>query len=151
MALQFNQATDYAFRTVLHLASLPSGTVEAAQTIAKQEKIPVRFLLKIMRPLTAAGIIKSYRGVVGGYGLGRPARAITLLQVIEAMEGPLAIHRCLADREACQKHCTAECPVHRNLAIIQNRLVAALQALDFAALARQGRRRLEEVEDMPGL
>lgn len=150
MSLQFNQATDYAFRTVLHLASLPSGTVEAAQTIAAQEKIPVRFLLKIMRSLTAAGIIKSHRGVVGGYRLGRPAAEITLLNVIEAMEGPIAIHRCLAERTACNKHCTEECLVHRNLAIIQDQLVAALQALDFATMSRQGRRRLKEVENMPG-
>lgn len=139
MALQFNQATDYAFRTVLHLAALPFGTIEAAQAIAEQEKIPVRFLLKIMRSLTASGIIKSYRGVVGGYGLGRPAANITLLQVIEAMEGPIAIHRCLAEREACNKHCTQECPVHRNLARVQDQFVAALQRLDFASLAAQSR------------
>lgn len=145
--MQFNQATDYAFRTVLHLAALPAGTVVAAQTIADEEKIPVRFLLKIMRSLTAAGIVKSYRGVVGGYGLGRQAGEITLLDVIEAMEGPIAIHRCLAERTACNKHCTEECPVHRNLAIIQDQFVAALRSLDFATLVAQHRTGKKGVED----
>jgi len=139
--LQFNQATDYAFRVVLHLACLPQGTIINGQTLAEKEKIPQRFLLKIMRSLTAAGIIKSYRGAGGGFALAQRAACITLLAVIEATEGKVAVHRCLAEREACTKFCAYECPVHHALAGVQEQLVTSLGGINFAELAlkREGR------------
>lgn len=135
--LQFNQATDYAFRVVLHLSCLPQGSIVNGQTLAEKEKIPQRFLLKIMRSLTAAGIIKSYRGVDGGFALAQNAGCITLLAVIEAMEGKVAVHRCLAERDACTKFCTHECPVHHALAGVQEQLVTSLGGINFAELARK--------------
>jgi len=135
--LQFNQATDYAFRVVLHLACLPQGAIVNGQTLAEKEKIPQRFLLKIMRSLTAAGIIKSYRGVDGGFALAQNADRITLLAVIEAMEGKVAVHRCLNERDACTKFCTHECPVHHALAGVQAQFVTSLGSINFAELARK--------------
>ena len=76
--MQLTQATDYAFRTVQHLTAAETGAIVRAQSIAEREEIPLRFLLKIMRSLTQAGIIKSYRGVEGGYALARPPEQITL-------------------------------------------------------------------------
>ena len=64
--MRLNQATDYAFRMVLYLASLPEGTKITGAALAEKQNIPERFLLKIMRSLTKAGIMKSYRGVEGG-------------------------------------------------------------------------------------
>ena len=58
--MKLNQATDYAFRMVLHMALLPSGTKLTGSVLAEQELIPERFLLKIMRSLIAAGIMKSF-------------------------------------------------------------------------------------------
>ena len=58
--MRLNQATDYAFRMVLYLASLPEGTKITGAALAEKQNIPERFLLKIMRNLTAAGIMKSY-------------------------------------------------------------------------------------------
>lgn len=133
--MQLNQATDYAFRMVLHLATLPHGTIINGQTLAEKENIPQRFLLKIMRSLSAAGIVRSYRGVDGGFALEMPAKDITLLTVIEAMEGPVAIHRCLAERSACTKFCSHDCPVHEALGDIQDQMVAALVKVDFETLA----------------
>ncbi|XEQ91370.1 HTH-type transcriptional repressor NsrR [Sporomusa carbonis] len=133
--MQLNQATDYAFRVVLYLAGLPSGTVESGVRIAECQNIPLRFFQKITRSLSAAGLIKSYRGVEGGFALAKPAGEITLYDVITAMEGPLGIHRCLADRKACNRHCGDDCPVHQALAGIQDRLAADLLRVTFAALA----------------
>lgn len=134
--MQLNQATDYAFRVVLHLAKLPHNTIVNGQTLAEKEQIPQRFLLKIMRPLTCAGIIRSYRGADGGFSLDKKADDITLLTIIEAMEGNVAIHRCLAERSACHKNCTHQCPVHDALEGVQQQLVSALANIDFAALAQ---------------
>lgn len=138
--MQLNQATDYAFRAVLHLAKLPHNTIVNGQTLAEKEQIPQRFLLKIMRSLTGAGIIKSYRGVDGGFSLAKEAGEITLLSVIEAMEGTLSIHRCLAERSACHKNCTYQCPVHDALESVQDQLVFALANIDFASLTQGGNR-----------
>ena len=94
--MKLNQATDYAFRMVLHMALLPSGSKITGAVLAEQELIPERFLLKIMRSLIAAGIMKSFRGVDGGFALNRSPQEISLLDVIKM---------CIRDR-----------PCNRNLA-----------------------------------
>lgn len=133
--MQLNQATDYAFRVVLHLAGLPPGTIVNGQTLAEKERIPQRFLLKIMRSLVGAGLLKSHRGADGGFALQKQPGEITLLSVIEAVEGSVAIHRCLAERSACTKLCAHQCAVHAALGEIQELFSAALDKVDFAALA----------------
>jgi len=133
--VQLNQATDYAFRVVLYLSGLPFGEVASGITIAESQTIPRRFLQKIMRMLAAGGLVRSYRGAVGGFALAKRAEEITLYDVIVAMEGPLGIHRCLDDRSACNRHCGEECPVHQALAATQDRLAADLAKVTFAALA----------------
>ena len=95
--MKLNQATDYAFRMVLHMAMLPSGTKITGAVLAEQELIPERFLLKIMRSLIAAGIMKSFRGVDGGFALNRDPQEISLLDVIRAVEGDAYLQRCLYD------------------------------------------------------
>jgi len=137
--MQFNQATDYAFRTALHLAQLPPDSVVNGQTLAAKEAIPPRFLLKIMRSLIQAGLVRSYRGVEGGFGLARPSDEISLLDIVIAMEGPIAIHRCLADRQACNKHCCQECPVHATLGRLQETFVDGLRDMTLTKLIEQQR------------
>lgn len=85
--MKLNQATDYAFRMVLHMALLPSGSKITGAVLAEHELIPERFWLKIMRSLIAAGIMKSFRGVDGGFALNRSPQEISLLDVIRAVEG----------------------------------------------------------------
>ncbi|MDD4600624.1 HTH-type transcriptional repressor NsrR [bioreactor metagenome] len=139
--MQLNVATDYAFRLVLNLAMLSEGEIVNGHAIADQEKIPPRFLLKIVRFLTKAGIVRSYRGVDGGYSLGKPAVGISLLDVINAMEGPIAIHRCLKDGEDCNKTEGHLCPVHQALAVIQSQMVDGLSKVNFDRLADEYRKR----------
>lgn len=137
--MQFNQATDYAFRAMLHMAGLVPGSVVSTLALAESEAIPQRFLMKIMRALHQAGLIRSYRGAEGGFALARPAGEISLLDIVEAMEGPVAIHRCLGDREACNKHCSYECPVHATLGRLQNQLVTGLKQATLLSLLAEKR------------
>lgn len=132
--MQLNQATDYAFRSVLHLAALPEGSVVSTRSLASREVIPLRFLLKIMPSLVRAGLVKSYRGAEGGVGLARTPAEISLWDIIVAMEGPVAIHRCLAEREACSKNCSEECPVHAALGKLQAELIKGLKSATMASL-----------------
>ena len=97
--MRITQETDYGFRVILYLSKLGYGEKIEAKSISKDQGIPLRFLLKLLRKLTRHGIIKSYRGVNGGYSLNRMPDEITLKDVIEAIDGPIFINRCLDDPE----------------------------------------------------
>ncbi|MFZ5633313.1 MAG: RrF2 family transcriptional regulator [Bacillota bacterium] len=135
--MKLNQATDYALRAVLYLSRLPRGEVIEARLIAEEEHIPIRFLLKIFRFLTRAGIVESYRGVSGGYALAKAPAEITMKDVVEAVEGPVRINRCLIDPEECNKRNTARCPMHRALFSIQQTLERELEKYDFETLSKE--------------
>ena len=90
---------DYAVRIVDALAQ--SEAKVDAHALAEQTCVPLRFALKILRKLVAAGVIVSYKGAHGGYMLAGPAGKITLRQVIEAVEGPYMLSRCQQDAYSC--------------------------------------------------
>ncbi|NPV30066.1 MAG: Rrf2 family transcriptional regulator [Firmicutes bacterium] len=140
--MRLSQATDYAFRAVLHLSSLPRGQVVEAKTIAEAQQIPMRFLLKILRLLTRAGLTESYQGINGGYALARPPEEITMLDVIEAVEGPIKVNRCLIAPEECSRRAAPHCPVHQTLASIQQAIAAEFKRRNFADLCT-GLRRMQ--------
>lgn len=135
--MRLNQATDYAFRMVLYLASLPEGTKITGAALAEKQNIPERFLLKIMRSLTAAGIMKSYRGIEGGFALQRAPRDITLFDIIEAVEGQTELQRCLHDMGTCTRGCSGMCSIYAAFADIQRDLAKKLKSIHFEDLARQ--------------
>jgi Rrf2 family protein len=139
--MRLNQATDYAFRSVLYLSLLPRGQVVEAKLIAEEENIPMRFLLKIMRLLTRAGFVESYRGINGGYALARPPEEITLRDVIEAIEGPIQINRCLISPEECNKKFSSRCPIHAALFSVQQVLAEEFGRYDFGTLSREVKKR----------
>lgn len=134
--MNINQATDYAFRAVLFLAKQPVGKVVEAQQIAQREVVPMRFLLKIMPSLIKAGIVRSQRGVGGGYFLAREPKDITFLDVVVAIEGPIHINKCLEDPGYCNKNGAATCQVHRSLASIQEKLADELKRHNFADILK---------------
>ncbi|MFY9140853.1 MAG: Rrf2 family transcriptional regulator [Thermacetogeniaceae bacterium] len=129
-----NQATDYAFRAVLYLSLLQPGEIVEAKVIAENQHIPLRFLLKILRSLAKAGIVKSYQGVGGGYALGKIPADITLKDVLEAVEGSIRINKCLIDPDYCNKQATEHCPVHHVLASIQQTISQEFDKYNFEQL-----------------
>ena len=132
--MQLTQATDYSFRVILHLTRATPGEVVAAKTLAEREEIPMRYLLKIIRSLVKAGILNSHRGMEGGYSLAKEPGDITLLEVVEAIEGPIQINRCLEDQAYCSKHWCHSCPLHHALKNIQETLIQELKSCNFAVL-----------------
>ncbi len=91
--------SDYALRIITALAEHDS--VIDAKTLAEETSVTQRFTLKILHKLVTVGIVNSYKGSKGGYKLGRPAGEITLKQVIELIDGPIMMVRCLESSEAC--------------------------------------------------
>jgi Rrf2 family protein len=88
--MKLSRTVGYALQAALQLAQADSGTPVPCSRLAAKGKMPERFLLQILRNLVAHGILQSTRGVEGGYALGLAPEDISVLQVIEAIDGPLA-------------------------------------------------------------
>ena len=97
--MRVNRETDYALRIMLNLADKKSFT--DAANLAEAADVPARFALKILRKLTAGGLTVSKKGVSGGYCLNKPPSEINMLQIIELIDGPIAIAECLCGNYVC--------------------------------------------------
>jgi Rrf2 family protein len=100
--MQVSRKIDYALRAVIHLAN-EEGSDRACSVaeIATRERIPRRFLEKIVQELIHKGLVRSQRGPHGGYLLARPAGELSFRDVIEAVEGPISINVCVGDHADC--------------------------------------------------
>ncbi len=88
---------------MIYLASIPADAIVPFREIARQMMVPEDFLAKILKTLVDQGMVRSTRGPHGGYALARPAADISFLDVIEAVEGPVAINVCLDGEDPCSK------------------------------------------------
>ena len=100
--MKITREADYALRIIAMLAD-ENRQIEA-KAIAEKNDIPYRFTLKILRKIVQAGIIKSYRGVNGGYVLNKKPSEITLKDVIETIDGKIAINKCMENPESCKNN-----------------------------------------------
>lgn len=147
MGLRLTRAADYAVRAMMHLGSLPEGGVALKDDIAHAQHIPPSFTAKILRQLVKAGLLRSARGVNGGFGLAREASKINLLEIVEGIEGPLHLNECTPDPE----HCTLshDCPVSVVWLEVQNQMTALLRETTLEALLaapRKNRRVVYSIE-----
>ncbi len=97
--MRLSAKADYALRASVELASHGDGPVKA-DTVARAQSIPLRFLEQILLELKHAGIVASQRGAEGGYQLAKPAAEVSLADVIRAVEGPIATVRGARPEEA---------------------------------------------------
>jgi Rrf2 family protein len=100
-------------------------------------QIPRSFLAKILRSLSWKGILRSRQGVMGGFQLARAPKSISLLEVIEAIQGPSAMNICAIDRRACKLSGT--CAVHPIWVRLREDVEKRLKKEHFAKLVRKGR------------
>lgn len=135
--MRITQEADYALRVILYLTRADYGAKVDASTIAESEGIPLRFLLKLLRKLIHPGIIKSFRGVNGGYALNRLPEEISLKDVIEAIDGPICVNRCLTNPEVCNAKKNGNCDVHKALQGIQKNLFLDLGKINFKDLSNR--------------
>ncbi len=134
--IRLTRAGEYAVRAVLFLATQPSGEIIDRESVANAQSIPASFLSKILQRLTAAGIIRSYKGAAGGFCLAKPSNEISLLDVVKAIEGPLALNQCLIDVCDCEN--IGRCPVHPIWRQVQADIEATLSRVNFAQLSNGG-------------
>lgn len=87
--MKLSRASTYALHAVAHMAARDEDTPLASQKIAEIEGIPDRFLLKVLKPLVGAQVLRSLKGPHGGYRLAKANSAINVLQIVEAVDGPI--------------------------------------------------------------
>lgn len=123
--------TDYALRA---LAALASGEgFMSVSALAEAQQVPALFLRKIMQRLNRAGIVASRQGPFGGYRLAVPAGFVSLLHVLEAVQGPLVMNECFTTPEICDR--TDDCPVRKYLQDLQFLLNERLAAVTVDQVA----------------
>ncbi|NTU59555.1 MAG: Rrf2 family transcriptional regulator [Deltaproteobacteria bacterium] len=129
------RATEYSIRAVLHLAEKHPAPVVSKQEICEAEGITPAFLTKILQPLIRSGIVRSKRGVAGGFALAGSPDELTLLDVMKAAEEPMTLNLCLIDTHACDRNCT--CPIHELWAQAREKIEEVFSRRTVADLARE--------------
>ena len=133
--LKLKRETDYAIRSIIHLAKKRKPRVSNVSRISEEEEIPTAFVAKILQRLHKGGIVGPIRGKKGGYVLLNPPRQITLFRIIEIMEGVPQINICLSREDACRRRPT--CPFHKTCKEIQANLIKCLKSYTFTQIIKQ--------------
>ena len=107
--MQFTKAEEYGLFGAIYLAKQPPNEVVTLREISQSQNIPEKFLAKIFQNLTRAGLVRSHRGVHGGFSLAKLPRRISLADVIEAIQGDIDPIKCVVKRRDCSKK--KNCPV----------------------------------------
>lgn len=124
---------DYTVRAMLYLARHAGEGRQKARIVADAMEIPSQYATQILAGLVGAGLLEATAGPDGGYELARPADTISLLEVVEAAEGPILLEQCVLRGGACDW--TNVCPIHQAWSRAQNALVRELADTSFADLA----------------
>jgi len=136
---------------MLHVGSVPEGGASLKDEIAEAQQIPPSFMAKILRQLVKAGLLRSARGVNGGFRLARAAAEINLLDIIEGIEGPIHLTECAPDPENCTL--SHDCPVSTVWVEVQLRMTGLLRETTLEALLsapRKHRRALYTIRASDG-
>ena len=135
--MQITRQAEYAVRAVLYLAHLGTSARAATSTKAEEQRIPPSFLAKIISQLSIAGLLHTSRGARGGVTLAREPQDISLLEVIEAIDGPIQLNECVGEDSLCTFD--DDCPLRPVWSEAQNELVTRLKKTTFAQLMQRNK------------
>jgi len=129
--IRMSKLTDYAIVLLAHLAR--STKTLTAQELAERSGVPSPTVSKLCKELSKVGLVVSHRGRNGGYGLARPAERISVAEIVEALEGPIALTECVSpSRTACGIEAT--CPAKASWDPVSRAIQGALQGLPLSAI-----------------
>ncbi len=133
MGLQLTRGGEYAIRAMTYLAPRPLGEVCALRDVGAEKDIPESFLAKIFQSLVHAGLVTSQRGAHGGFALARRPDEITVRQIVEAVDGPIALNGCVVWPDDCRR--SSGCRMHEVWVLAQERMMEVLEQVTLAELA----------------
>lgn len=134
---QISRRVDYAVRIMLALGQTAEGEWARAASIARKMLIPLPFLHKITADLVQAGLVATRPGPAGGLALALPAPKVTLLRIVEAIDGPVCINVCLVRPGECPRDTI--CPAHTFWAQLQSMITNQLRGATLDALIGESR------------
>lgn len=146
--MQLTRSADWGARVMTHIATLAPGTRVNALRLADATGTPLAFLGKILQRLVSARLIVSHRGHEGGFELAKPARDISLLDVVAAIEGGICLNQCLPGGAGCDR--SAWCAVHPVWAEAQAALVGVLASASIESLGRASARNRAALDTAEG-
>lgn len=130
--IRLSRSTDYALMALSDLAALPADETLSARRVAAGRGLPADLVAKILQGLRRAGLVSTRQGVLGGYRLARPPGEVPLIEVIEAVEGPLALVECGLDEHNCSL--TPTCCVRGPLQRVHDLVARTLSRLTLSHL-----------------
>jgi len=133
--MQITRQADYAVRAVMYLAKKGSQRAATSQ-VAQDQRIPPSFLAKIISQLSIAGLLHTSRGARGGVTLAREPKEISLLEVVEAIDGPIQLNECVGEDGTCTF--SSDCPIQPIWCDAQDELVKKLKHTNFEQLMGNG-------------
>ena len=131
--LRLSKKADYALMAMRHLALRSDAGAASAREIAEHYDIPVELLAKVLQRLARKGLLRSHQGTRGGYLLSAPATNISVADVIQAIDGPVAVTACAAEGDPCEQY--DKCSIRDPLWRIKGRILAALATCSIHELA----------------
>lgn len=132
--MQVSRRVDYGLRAVIYLSNQDSGKSCCLAEVARQQGIPRKFLEKIVQGLIRGGLVKSKRGPDGGYSLARAPSEISFQDVIEALDGPIAVNVCMDEESRCDH--LPRCTMMGVWNEVQHRIMEVLTRTTLADLQR---------------
>ncbi len=136
MTMEITKAADYGLRAMYRLGRTPRESSALIGDIASEMNIPAQFLHKVMPRLVKAGLVRSRRGARGGYKLAKDPGEISLLDIVQAIDGPIFINRCLFDKDDCSMD--AACSIRPVFAQAQEALRGVLRNHKLADVIGNG-------------
>ena len=134
--LRLSKKTDYALLALQYLASEGASGVASTRAIAERFDIPGELLAKILQQLARHHLVAAHKGVHGGYHLARPAHAISIAEVVQAIDGPMTLTACSPRDDRCEQF--AMCTVRDPLWRVRERILSLLQAVTVADMDHGG-------------
>jgi Rrf2 family protein len=128
------RAADYAVRVMIHMATLPEGTRVQRSMLAQATEVPDSFMSKVLQELVRARMIASRRGVDGGFQLAVAAQTVSLLDVVQAIDGPMQLNQCVGANGNCDR--AVHCAAHLVWQEAQDAAAKVLKTANIADLAR---------------
>ncbi len=138
MSLIFSRRCEYALQAILFISSREPGKLVSIKELTKRMELPYHFLGKIFQDLAQKGILRSSKGPEGGFGLAKSADAITLLDIVEAVDGLGFMHQCVMGFPTCSSD--KPCPVHDKWGSLRNEVHHMLVSKTVAELVRDTRK-----------